>query len=223
MYKYKFITSLAYNYLRQVVREKIETAPFMSIQKEDAKKVHQIYEKLEKDWLFKGSDENLETLERVRDLTCYIRLDFSLGRLAYLIFCAVKECKEEVPWMLDEDSNYGVADSFFEDIIENLQSYKPEDCKLSDWIPDEHCAYRVIESTVKNEKPVRVAFIEKSARVRFVPDNKSNTNSNNKWYTVLRGAGGEDGHIPENEIYGFYPPSRQSCDEALKLLGYEFS
>lgn len=88
--------------------------------------------------------------------------------------------------------------------------------ELSPWIVvDGHCATRVVLGTDPNEVSNRRAFIEKSPRVLISEDALDSSN----WEYGPKGSGGSDGHIPENEHYGFYPNSRKWCDEALVLMG----
>lgn len=91
--------------------------------------------------------------------------------------------------------------------------------RLTPWIVyDEFCAMRCIEgSDMKVEN--RVAFIEKTPRVRIRPFTVEPHDCHN-WEQGPKGSGGSDGHIPENELYGFYPPSREWCDNRLIELGY---
>ncbi len=96
---------------------------------------------------------------------------------------------------------------------------------LSPWIvdPDGQSAYRVKHgedpSIVKN----RIAFIEKTPRVRLSsnrfaletsPDGNGGCSVQNKdaWYY------GPKGSSPE---YGNYLPSREWCDQFLHLIGYD--
>lgn len=93
--------------------------------------------------------------------------------------------------------------------------------KLSDWIVyDGCCAVRIIEGSNIGDVANRVAFIEKTPRVRTAPYSTSRAEQG-KWKHGPKGCGGSDGDNPENEIYGFFPPSREWCDEQLIKMGYE--
>jgi len=88
--------------------------------------------------------------------------------------------------------------------------------ELSPWIVvEDFCATRVVAGTDPNVVANRRAFIEKTPRV-MVGDDATNWRC---WFEGPKGSGGADGHIPENELYGFYPRSREWCDAALLLLG----
>lgn len=83
--------------------------------------------------------------------------------------------------------------------------------KLSPWLViDGYCATRVFLDTDPSIVKNRVAFIEKTPRVL----------KDGIWISGRKGSGGPNGDIPENELYGFYPRSRQWCDEQLKEMGY---
>lgn len=63
----------------------------------------------------------------------------------------------------------------------------------------------------------RVAFIEKTPRVRIAPFTQKDTDFK-AWKQGPKGCGGDD---PErNGYYGFYQPSREWCDTELLALGY---
>lgn len=82
--------------------------------------------------------------------------------------------------------------------------------KLSDWITVYgFCATRVLEGTDANDAKNRVAFIEKSPRVKL---------PNGEWEYGPKGAGDPYGRV---DAYGAYKPSREWCDARLIELGYE--
>lgn len=92
--------------------------------------------------------------------------------------------------------------------------------RLTPWIiVSEFCAMRCLVDADISVVANRVAFIEKTPRVRVHPFTVDPHDCHN-WECGPKGAGGSDGHIPENELYGFYPPSRKWCDDRLKELGY---
>lgn len=101
--------------------------------------------------------------------------------------------------------------------------------KVTPWLVDEqvpHCCLRRVEGGDPNSLADRVAFIEKTPRVRIAPLTPAgsfigdhNADKNN-WQGGPKGAGGPDGDIPANQLYGFYPPSREWCDKRLVELGY---
>lgn len=97
--------------------------------------------------------------------------------------------------------------------------------KVSEWlVEDGYCAMRIIEGGDRENIGDRVAFIEKTPRVRVAPfdgDTGSCIESDNNWMQGPKGCGGSDGEDPSNELYGFYPPSRNWCDAQLVKLGYE--
>lgn len=70
----------------------------------------------------------------------------------------------------------------------------------------------------------RVAFIEKTPRVRIRQETSTNR-IHPDWLNWAEGPKGDGGSgDPEAEqLYGFYPPSRQWCDAMLPLLGYDLS
>ena len=107
----------------------------------------------------------------------------------------------------------------------NLLTINMEKIILSEWMPDpsyDYCCMRIVLGTDPKEVSNRVAFIEKCPRVRIAPF----TNKNDDWQNWLfgeKGPGGANGSDPENELYGYYPPSRQWCDNELLKMGYILS
>jgi len=104
--------------------------------------------------------------------------------------------------------------------------------KVSDWIVDGHCAYRsLVDFGDTHDVKNRVAFIEKTPRVRIYAPNyawqsRESVHScqpaeRDAWVFGPKGHGGEDGHIPENKLYGHDPQSRAWCDTMLRALGYQ--
>lgn len=85
--------------------------------------------------------------------------------------------------------------------------------RLSPWIEDDHCSFRTLYDTDPQDIANRVAFIEKTPRVRVLPCNHYAVDHKN-WKEGPRGDGQECGR---------YQPSRDWCDERLKELGYELS
>jgi len=106
------------------------------------------------------------------------------------------------------------------------KSLSSSEVELTPWIVvDDYCACRCIKNTDTSLPKNRVAFIEKHPRVRVLPfdgeDENSCIESNQNWFCGTRGRGGSDGENPENELYGFYPGSREWCDQMLVKLGYK--
>lgn len=108
-----------------------------------------------------------------------------------------------------------------------LYQDKPVGVVVSAWTPVEnddgsepHCCMRHVVGTDPNDVANRVAFIEKTPRVRIgsglKPDHLN-------WEEGPKGRGGSsvfDETLEQAEVYGYYPPSRQWCDARLKELGY---
>ena len=93
--------------------------------------------------------------------------------------------------------------------------------KVSEWIVvDGYSAARIVEGGDIYCVSDRVAFIEKTPRVRSAPYSTWD-NEQGKWHHGPKGAGGSGGENPENELYGFYPPSREWCDAQLVKMGYQ--
>jgi hypothetical protein len=78
---------------------------------------------------------------------------------------------------------------------------------------------RIIEGGDPNNVADRVAFIEKTPRVRIAPlvDRERDCKS---WKYGNKGQGGTF-EVYGKTIYGYYQPSRDWCDEELKKMGYE--
>lgn len=82
--------------------------------------------------------------------------------------------------------------------------------KVSPWtqLPDsEWCAMRYIEGTDPEDVANRVAFIEKTPRVRYLPPTEESEDWRN-WHGAWKG---DDGHCPA---------ARGWCDTHLLALGY---
>ena len=94
--------------------------------------------------------------------------------------------------------------------------------KLSRWIVvDGYCATRIIEGGSIDNIADRVAFIEKTPRVRVGQFTADEMLEQDNWLQGPKGLGGSDGDNPDNELYGFFPPSRDWCDFELVKRGYE--
>ena len=81
--------------------------------------------------------------------------------------------------------------------------------ELTDWINEDHCSFRCIADSDPSIIANRVAFIEKTPRVRTSPFTE--IGDCNNWLE------GPKGSAPD---YGRYAPSRQWCDERLLSMGY---
>jgi hypothetical protein len=84
--------------------------------------------------------------------------------------------------------------------------------QITDWLDDDEEPYfsmRCIAGSDKNAVSNRVAFIEKTPRVRVAPYTEVDD-----WKNWMQGP---KGCAPE---YGHYQPSRDWCDGQLRTLGY---
>lgn len=103
--------------------------------------------------------------------------------------------------------------------------------EISEWIVIDECyATRVMKGADPEVVENRVAFIEKSPRVKtrnvcITTKGKLSCigldRNESAWIYGDCGTGGSGDH-EEMEQYGFDPESRKWCDDMLKLLGYEF-
>lgn len=93
--------------------------------------------------------------------------------------------------------------------------------RLSPWtVYEGYCAMRFVEGTNPDNVANRVAFIEKTPRVRIAPMDTSNILSDcRNWRSGPKGQGGS-GDAAQEQMYGFYQPSRDWCDEQLVAMGY---
>lgn len=85
--------------------------------------------------------------------------------------------------------------------------------RLSNWMPDpdySHCSMRIIEGTDARDIRNRVAFIEKTPRIRVTPYDTGVPEFEDwkKWHSGFKGDDGWD------EV------SRGWCDQQLLSLGY---
>jgi len=86
--------------------------------------------------------------------------------------------------------------------------------ELTEWIVvDGFCATRILVGGDVNNIDDRIAFIEKTPRVRV---------NQNEWEFGPKGKGGCI-EIEGQTIYGFYQPSRDWCDERLTEMGYKLT
>lgn len=83
--------------------------------------------------------------------------------------------------------------------------------KISAWVMQDHCSLRYVLGTDKEAIGNRVAFIEKTPRVRVAEFNGNWAEDQNNWLQ------GPKGCAPE---YGQYQPSRDWCDAQLIEMGY---
>lgn len=80
--------------------------------------------------------------------------------------------------------------------------------KLTDWIViDGYCATRVLEGTDSSKVENRVAFIEKTPKIRVTPFTEIDDYKN--WKCGSKGC-----------EYGMDEESRRWCDDELQKLGY---
>jgi len=90
--------------------------------------------------------------------------------------------------------------------------------ETSPWIAvNGYCATRVIAGSDPSNIANRVAFIEKTPRVRFRSFTERDDFGN--WLEGDKGPGGGD--PAKDGTYGFCAESRQWCDNQLILLGYK--
>jgi hypothetical protein len=94
--------------------------------------------------------------------------------------------------------------------------------KTSDWIAvDGYCAMKIIHGGDPENIADRVAFIEKTPRVRVAPfDGKPGSclETPDNW---KQGPKGDSGGDPEkDQTYGYDPDSRKWCDAELSAMGY---
>ena len=83
--------------------------------------------------------------------------------------------------------------------------------KLSVWVMEGHCSMRYVLGTDREEIENRVAFIEKTPRVRVATYDGDWFKDYKNWRE------GPKGCAPE---YGQYQPSRDWCDARLIEMGY---
>ena len=95
--------------------------------------------------------------------------------------------------------------------------------RVSPWtVYEGYCAMRFVEGTDPNDIANRVAFIEKTARVRIYPFEHNPENDGANWeYGTCGCTCSSDDDVERAQAYGFYPPSREWCDRYLIRLGYE--
>lgn len=99
--------------------------------------------------------------------------------------------------------------------IKNKQFARNQDKVLTGWVDDEHCSFIAIEGADLSSPANRVAFIEKTPRIRIAecdtPDTPWRESSQN-WHYGPKGCGDECGR---------YQPSRDWCAQELRKIGYK--
>lgn len=102
---------------------------------------------------------------------------------------------------------------------------------VSPWIVvGDHCAVRILAGTEFSTEHLwnRVAFIEKTPRVRIGPCasrgnfSEQHAADRNNWEYGPKGTGGSGDHEQLGQ-YGFDPHSREWCDTRLREIGYELT
>lgn len=83
-----------------------------------------------------------------------------------------------------------------------------------------YCSMRVVVGGDPQNVADRVAFIEKTGRVRVRP---FSADDHENWRSVARGRGAscDERTAEEQGIYGYYRPVRDACDVLLRAMGYE--
>lgn len=93
--------------------------------------------------------------------------------------------------------------------------------RLSPWMPDpeaDHCCMRILEGGDPRRISDRVAFIEKTPRVRVAAWSGDEQTDPAGWQSGPKGSGGGDPQL--DRTYGYDPRSRAWCDQELIRLGY---
>lgn len=100
----------------------------------------------------------------------------------------------------------------------------PRGTRVSGWIQDqgpyaEHCCFIYVEGGDPNNVADRVAFIEKTPRVRVKSQGLDGVDRPDSWRSGPKGAGGS-GDAQAQGLYGYYKPSRCWCERHLRRMGY---
>ena len=142
----------------------------------------------------------------------------TIHQIAELDLFEVLTCIRNGEWNISEISSWQNAVltvSYANGYADGRAVVKKPAGELSDWIPDPenpHCSMRIVKGGDPLNVRDRVAFIEKSPRVR-VHKFTSTLRDYDKWEY------GPSGSSPE---YGSYQPSRDWCDAKLRDMGYTF-
>lgn len=92
--------------------------------------------------------------------------------------------------------------------------------ELTEWIDDEHCAYRAVKGTDHLNPNNRVAFIEKTPRVNTQLRYEDNAKLRRTIKPFSQGSGWTYGWKKSSDEYGKYIPARNWCDNLLYLMGW---
>lgn len=225
MSKYLSTVETAFSLISAEILNAIQEAKIVDHDAYSIKYIKKLSEDLGEVYSPPSPDRMIDLLDSIHNVSTLVRGNFLIGRKAHSLGKFIRLDSQKVHEMeQDKDYDAGIPQEEYDNLLEIIQ-IKSERNKLSEWIVvDDYCATRVYLGTDPSNPINRVAFIEKTPRVRmteFIDDNKERHN----WFSGPKGSGGSggsEGHIPENELYGFYPKSREWCDETLKNLGYDF-
>lgn len=92
--------------------------------------------------------------------------------------------------------------------------------ELTEWMEEEHCAFRAVKGTDYSNPENRVAFIEKTPRVNTLLKYESNSKLRRTMKQFKNYDGWVYGYIKSSQEYGAYVPARNWCDNMLYLMGW---
>lgn len=226
-FKFNFINDLSLSIILSELNYLTSNISIECLEEKDIEKFLSFKDKLD-DYLAPNNKKKISSLlNDFIKFSCYYELGVNSiyeTVLNYLIFIeeAYLPYDKEVD-IYAEDFTAGISNETYIKLITSIRTFlNVEGVILSPWTVDyDYCALRFILDTDKKVDTNRIAFIEKTPRVKLLKNVYTNDSYDFKnWIQGPKGAGGSDGEIPENELYGFYPPSREWCDDVLVLFGF---
>lgn len=213
----------AYSIFKIHLLKEIHKAKIIDHDNYEQKQITKLYEKLNTYFHSYSKDKYVSMFNEMREVAITLRKNNrDLSFAIYKVMENIKNAETDSYHYGLEDFDGGLAKEYYDNIWEVLQTISlSKGVKLSKWIViDDYCATRVLFNHDPDCVANRYAFIEKTPVIRVGNENNEDKLEQKSWLSGDSGAGGCDGHIPENELYGFHPKSREWCDLILENLGY---
>lgn len=215
--------TLAYNIYRSALIDDMKSLKVLDLDLFDIKLIHKMNEKLKSSFYASNKQSYIDMFEEIYNTSLICRKNYGVYQGLRSMIDIVKKASfsDYIPCS-DEPFDAGLSQRDYDEAFDILKTFlNSEGVELSEWIVvDGYCATRTLLGHENDDDPeYRYAFIEKTPRIRIAGYQDFWTEQKS-WFSGSKGCGGENGHIPENELYGFYPASRKWCDEILTKLGY---
>lgn len=225
MNKYYPTIETAFKIIKSRIQLKITEAKIIDFEPYDCKAIIKLNNDLNEFYSLSNQKKVINILEEVRNISSILKkrdIKLSLATMYLIDFINSADLSDH---QIDEEmTNANIPDSEYDTLwFEIKKLIKSEGIELTEWVVvDGHCAARYLVGEDQSEIKNTMAFIEKTPRIRLL-DFSNKDNERLAWLQGYKGAGGSEGDNPDNELYGFYPKSREWCDEILTKLGYKLN